>query len=60
MSKKTLQQVVDELPPAKALKEMAIATRRLLGLLDEKARLDFVMNLIGGVEKDKVASLVHL
>jgi hypothetical protein len=60
MSKKTIQQIVDDLPPEKALKEIAMVAKRLFSLLDEKARLDFVINLIGDAETDKVASLVHL
>lgn len=60
MSKKTIQQLVDDLPPEKALKEIAMAARSLFSVLDEKARLDFVKNLVDDAETDKVASLVHL
>jgi hypothetical protein len=60
MPKKTIQQIVEDMPPEKALKEIALAAKSLFSLLDEKARLDFVMNLIGEAGTDKVASLVHL
>lgn len=60
MSKRTIQQIVDDLPPEKALKEIAMVSKRLFSVLDEKARLGFVINLIGDAETDKVASLVHL
>jgi hypothetical protein len=60
MDKKTIQQIADDLSPETALKEIALVSKRLFSLLDEKARLDFVMNVIGDTETDKVASLVHL
>ena len=60
MAKKTIQQVIEDMPPEKALKEIATAARRLFNLLDEKARLGFVMNLAGDTGEGKVSSLVHL
>jgi hypothetical protein len=48
------------MPPERALKEIATAARRLFNLLDEKARLDFVINLVGDAGEGKVPSLVHL
>jgi hypothetical protein len=60
MGKKTIQQVAEDMSPETALKEIAMVAKRLFSLLDEKARLDFVINLIGDAETDKVASLVHL
>ena len=48
MSKKSLQQIVDKLAPRRRpLKEMAAIIKKLFPLLEEQARLDFVMNLIG-------------
>jgi hypothetical protein len=55
-----LEQLLNKLEPEEALKEIAHLVRKLLPLLDEKARLDFVVNLIGDVGSDKVSSLVHL
>jgi len=60
MGRKTIQQIADEMAPERALKEVAVVAKKLLNHLDEKARLDFVMDLIGDAERDKVASLVHL
>ncbi len=60
MAKKTIQQVIEEMPPERALKEIANAARSLFSLLDEKARLDFVINLVGDTGEGKVSSLVHL
>jgi hypothetical protein len=60
MSKKTIQQIVDDLPPEKALKGIASVVKRLFPVLDERARLEFFIDLIGDVQTDKVSSLVHL
>jgi hypothetical protein len=60
MPKKTIQQIVDDMSPQKALIEIAMVAKKLFVLLDKKARLDFVMNLVGDAGTDKVASLVHL
>lgn len=60
MRKKTLEEIVQDLPPEKAIEEIAVAARNLLGVLDEKARLTFLMHLIGDAAQDKVSSLVHL
>lgn len=60
MNKKSLQQLVDELAPEKAIEEIARVVKKLFPLLEEGARVNFVMNLIGDTGNDKVASLVHL
>ncbi|MGC1404984.1 MAG: hypothetical protein WA974_18900 [Thermodesulfobacteriota bacterium] len=60
MNKKSLQQLVDELPPEKAIKEIARVVKKLFPLLEERSRVNFVMNLIGDTGNDKVTSLVHL
>jgi hypothetical protein len=55
-----LEQLLNKLEPEEALKEIAHVVRKLLPLLDENARLDFIVNLIGDEGSDKVSSLVHL
>jgi hypothetical protein len=60
MENKTLQQIIDQLAPEEALKEMASIIKKLFPLIEEQARLDFVMNLTGDTDMDKVSSLVHL
>lgn len=60
MSKKTIQALIEEMDPEEALKEMALTVRKLFPLLDQEARLDFVVSLIGEAGSDKVASLVNL
>ena len=60
MSTKSLQKIVDKLEPKEALKEMSSIIKKLFPLLEEQTRLDFVMNLIGDADTDKVSSLVHL
>jgi len=60
MSTKSLQQIVDTLEPREALSEMAAIIKKLFPLLEEQARLDFVVNLIGDAGSEKISSLVHL
>lgn len=60
MENKTLQRIIDQLAPEEALKQMTSIIKELFPLIEEKARLDFVMNLIGDADTDKVSSLVHL
>ena len=60
MSTKSLQQIVDTLEPKAALGEMAAIIKKLFPLLEEQARLDFVVNLMGDAGSDKISSMVHL
>jgi hypothetical protein len=60
MNKKLLHQIFDEMPPEIAIKEIGLVVKKLLPLIEEKARLDFVMTLIGDTGQDKISSLVHL
>ena len=60
MGNKPLQQIIDQLAPEEALKEMSSIIKKLFPLIEEQARLDFVMNLIGDADTDKISSLVHL
>jgi hypothetical protein len=60
MPETSLQEFIEKLDPEQALKEMARAVKTLFPLLDQEARLNFVVTLIGDAGKDKVASLVNL
>ncbi len=60
MNKKSLQQLIDEMPPQKAIKEISGFLKKIFPLLEESDRLNLVMNLIGDTGQDKVSSLVHL
>jgi hypothetical protein len=60
MSKETLHQLVDSMPPAEALDQMGVEMRRLLSHLREDARINFLKGLMQGSPQDKEASLVHL
>lgn len=55
-----LQKIIARMEPAKALAELAEAAKQLLTHLDEQARVDFVVSMIGESGRDKVASLVDL
>ena len=55
-----IQEIVERLAPAKALLEVAGALKKILPLVTEQDRLNFMVDLIGGAGDDKVASMVHL
>ncbi|MDO9264937.1 MAG: hypothetical protein Q7U02_13295 [Desulfosalsimonadaceae bacterium] len=52
--------ILERMEPEKALSEIAASLRKLLPLVDEGARIRFIMNLTGESGDDKVSSLVHL
>jgi hypothetical protein len=60
MPGKTILELIEKLDPEKALKEISLAVRTLFPLLDQDARLNFVVSLIGEAGSDKVSSLVNL
>lgn len=51
---------LEGLAPAEALPAIAGALKKILPLVSEEDRLNFVVNLVGGAGDDKVASMVHL
>ncbi len=55
-----MQQLVNTMDPEEAAAEIAVQMKRLFPLLGEKARLEFVMNVIGDADNEKVGGLVHL
>lgn len=56
----TIQEFIDRLPPEEALAAIATAISGLFSQVSEDVRLNFVVNLIGEADADKVASLVQL
>jgi flagellar motility protein MotE (MotC chaperone) len=60
MSVDKIQELVNSMNPDEAASAIALVMKNLFSLLDEEARLKFVMNLVGESGEDKVASLVHL
>jgi hypothetical protein len=55
-----IQERLDRMSPDKALKEVEGALKKILPLVADEKRLNFVVNLVGGASDDKVASMVHL
>jgi hypothetical protein len=55
-----IDKFLEGLAPAEALPAIAGALKKILPLVSEEDRLNFVVNLIGGAGDDKVASMVHL
>ncbi len=60
MSIDKIQKIVNSMGPEEAASAIGLVMKNLFPLLDEEARLKFVMNLVGEPAEDKVASLVHL
>ncbi len=55
-----IKDLVNSMDPKDAAAEIAAVMKALFSLLDEGARLEFVMNIIGDTGEDKVGGLVHL
>ena len=55
-----LQKLVNTMDPEEAAGEIADLMKKLFPLLGEKARLEFVINVIGDADNEKVGGLVHL
>lgn len=55
-----LMEKILHMPPEEALSQMTDILGRLLADLDNETREQFLMNLIGKSEGDKVSGLVHL
>jgi hypothetical protein len=60
MDRNKVQQLIESLDPEEALAAMARAVKNLFPLTSQEARLQFVVDLIGEGEQDKVTSMVHL
>jgi hypothetical protein len=55
-----IQELLARMAPEAALEDIGAALKKLLPMVSEENRLNFVVNLIGGAGDDKVASMVHL
>jgi hypothetical protein len=55
-----IREILEGMDPDQALSEIAGVLKKILPLVTEEERLNFVVNLIGGESSDKVASMVHL
>lgn len=55
-----IQERLERMTPDKALTEIGVALKKILPLVTDEDRLNFVVNLIGGASDDQVASMVHL
>lgn len=60
MSVGKIQLLVNNMVPQEAASALTLVIKDLFPLLDEDARIRFVMNLIGDSGDEKVSSLVHL
>jgi hypothetical protein len=55
-----LLRMIERTDPERALSSISATLKKLLPLVDEKARTRFIMDLVGETGDDKVSSLVHL
>jgi len=55
-----IQERLGRMTPENALTEIGAALKKILPLVSDEDRLNFVVNLIGGASDDQVASMVHL
>ncbi len=60
MTMSMIQKLLDDMEPAQAASEIAVVMKKLWPVLDEDARIRFVMGLVGEAGQDTVTSLVHL
>jgi hypothetical protein len=55
-----VREILEGMDPDQVLSEIAGVLKKILPLVTEEDRMNFVVNLIGGENSDKVASMVHL
>ena len=55
-----IREILDGMGPDQALSEIAGELKKILPLVTEEDRMNFLVNLIGGESSDKVGSMVHL
>ena len=55
-----LKRVLNQMEPDSALAVLVEIIKEMLPLVDEQARIDFVVSMLGQAGSDKVASLVDL
>jgi hypothetical protein len=60
MSTDKIQKLVDSMEPEEAASAISSILKKLFPLLEEEARLQFVLNLLGEPSDEKLTSLVHL
>ena len=56
----TLADTIQRMDPEKALGEIGRAMKSLFSVVSEDSRGQFLLNLVGDSQNDKLSSLVHL
>lgn len=57
---KKLQELLLRMEPGEALAALGPELKKIMAHLDEEARVNFVTEMLGGAEGDKLSSLVDL
>jgi len=60
MDTTALETILEDMEPEKALSMLSSTFRKLLPVLDDEARIEFVINLFGEAGEEKIGSMVHL
>ncbi|MBI4774054.1 MAG: hypothetical protein HY788_07730 [Deltaproteobacteria bacterium] len=60
MDTTAIDTIVEDMEPEAALSMLSSTMKKLLPVLDEGARIEFVMDLFGEAEDEKIGSMVHL
>jgi hypothetical protein len=55
-----IAKILSNMDPEDAATQTAAALKQLFPLLGEEGRNQFIMNILGESEQDKVSSMVHL
>lgn len=53
-----IQKIISRMEPKEALDQLMETAKKLLVHLDDRERMDFVVNMIGEAGSDKIASMV--
>ena len=59
MTKSTIEQAISDMAPGAAAGELVEVLKKLFSIIDEKEKIDLVMNLFGETTSDKIGSMVH-
>ena len=60
MSEQEIIQTLEEMSPKEAVSSLGNIIKRVFRFLDDEARLDFIKDMVGEADEDKVSSMVHL
>jgi hypothetical protein len=60
MSEQDILQILETMSPKEAASTLGGVLKKVFRYLDDEARLNFIMDVVGEAGEDKVSSMVHL